>query len=94
MKFKKDDEVTWDTWGAGKAGERDAIHHGGHVFEVIPAGMLPHEVNRACNGVASTCTPRKEESYIVYEYTRLYWPRVSALFPATPSSKPQQGDKE
>jgi hypothetical protein len=77
--FQKNDKVTWSTWSSSKI----AVHHQGHVVAVIPAGMLPYEVDKDLRGVASTCIPRAEESYVCYDYGKLYWPRTKSLFPSS-----------
>ena len=79
-RFNQGDTVRWKTPNPNPAiGSRTLIPHEGHIFDIVPAGKLPEEVNPLCIGLANKRAPRTQESYVVYEHTKLYWPNPSIL---------------
>lgn len=87
FRFSQGDSVTWTSQSAGVAKSKT-----GTIEQVVPAKSCP---DRECflqlytgPGVG---LPRDHESYVVRvpgktpkSAGKLYWPRVSALGPATP----------
>jgi hypothetical protein len=61
-------------------GIKDFHYDNCKIIEVIPANMLPIEVDKKFEGIAATCIPRNYNSYIVYYNQRWYWPPVQNLF--------------
>lgn len=84
--FRCGDTVTWRSQAAGIWREKT-----GQVIAVVPAGSRPNDTFQALGmreHMKGAGWQRDHVSYVVRAGGRLYWPRVSALTPASSAPCP------